>query len=192
MTVSVLKCRMLHFLCMPYIQFKSTNLHTTVCVVLIERDWIGLTVQRHCDIEKKKKYGHKGENTKLERQKQETHLRHCKPWLTTWSTIVALISSEMHLCHWPLMPFPLFCLCTLPPCILTPLLPLCCWPWSFPGCSSIVRICNPCVVLCLYAYQIKIHEMHLWAISENWFIIGWSTFSSLVKVKIHMTNLQKV
>ncbi len=68
-----------------------------------------------------------------------------KPWLTTWSKIVALISSDMRLCPWPL---PLFCLCTLPPCILTPLLPLCCWPWSFSG--SIVRICNSCVVLCLY------------------------------------------
>ncbi len=65
---------------------------------------------------------------------------------------------------------PMFCLCTLPPCILTPLLPLGCWPWSFPGCSSIVRICNSCVVLCLYAFQLKVHEMHLWAISENWFI----------------------
>ncbi len=95
-------------------------------------------------------YGHKGENTKLERQTQETHLSHCKPWLTTCSTIVALISSEMCLCPWPLLPLPLFCLCTLPPCILTPLLPLGCWLWSFSECSSIVRICNPCVVLCLY------------------------------------------
>ncbi len=45
----------------------------------------------------------------------------------------------------------LFCffLCTLP-CILTPLLPLGCWPWWFSGCSSIVRVCNSCVVLCLY------------------------------------------
>ncbi len=59
--------------------FKSTNLHTTVCGVLIERDWIRFTVQHHCDIEQKKEYGHKGENTKLERQTQETHLGHCKP-----------------------------------------------------------------------------------------------------------------
>ncbi len=28
----------LHFLCMPYIYFKSTNLHITVCGILIERD----------------------------------------------------------------------------------------------------------------------------------------------------------
>ncbi len=59
-----------------------------------------------------------------------------------------------------------------------------CWPWLFPGCSSIVRICNSC----LYAFQLKVHEMHLWAISENWFIIDWSTFSSLMKVKIHLHN----
>ncbi len=44
-------------------------------------------------------------------------------WLTAWSTTVALISSDMHLCPWPLLPLPLFCLCTIPPCILTPLLP---------------------------------------------------------------------
>ncbi len=70
-----------------------------------------------------------------------------RPWLTTWSTIVALISSDMRLCPWPLLPLPLFCLCTLPPCILTPLLPLGCWPWWFSGCSSTVRICNSCDVL---------------------------------------------
>ncbi len=107
--------------------------------------------------------------------------------VTTWSTIVALISSDMCLCPWPLLSLPRFCLCTLP-CILTPLLPLVCWHWWFSGCSFNVRICYSCVVLCLYAYQLKIHEMHLWAISENWFIIGWSTFSSLVKVKIHLHN----
>ncbi len=92
-----------------------------------------------------------------------------RPWLTAWSTRVALISSDMHLCPWPLLPLPLFCLCTLP-CILT-LLPLGCWPWSFPGCSSIVRICNSCVVLCLYMLSNwRFMKMHLWAISENWFI----------------------
>ncbi len=57
-----------------------------------------------------------------------------KPWLTTWSKIVALISSDMRLCPWPL---PLFCLCTLSPCILTPLLLLGCWPWSFSRCCTI-------------------------------------------------------
>ncbi len=40
----------------------------------------------------------------------------------------------------------------------------------------------------IYAFQLKVHEMHLWAISENWFVIGWSIFSSLVKVEIHLHN----
>ncbi len=59
----------LHFLCMPYIHFKSTHLHITVCGILIEKDWIWFTdtdMIRHCEIEKKNKYGHKGENKKLE------------------------------------------------------------------------------------------------------------------------------
>ncbi len=38
MTVTVLKCRRLHFSCMPYIHFKSTHLHITVYGILIERD----------------------------------------------------------------------------------------------------------------------------------------------------------
>ncbi len=54
--------------------------------------------------------------------------------------------------------------------------------------KSTVRICNSCVVLCLYAFQLKVDEMHLWAITENWFVIGWSIFSSLVKVKIHLIH----
>ncbi len=101
---------------------------------------------------------------------------------------------------WPLCLF----LCFASVRILTPLLPLVWWPWSFHPSSG---MCNSCVVLCLYAFQLKgsrdapsfihsfkicirhIHnytEYNLWAISENWFIIGWSIFSSLVKVKIHL------
>ncbi len=49
----------------------------------------------------------------------------------------------MRLCSWPLLPLPLFCICTLQ-CILAPLLPL---GWWFSGCASIFRICNSCVVL---------------------------------------------
>ncbi len=64
----------------------------------------------------------------------------------------------------------------------------CLLTWSFSGCSSTVRMCNYCVVLCLYAFQMKVHEMHLWAISKKWFIIGWFIFSSLVKLKIHLHN----
>ncbi len=117
---------------------------------------------------------------------KETVLKSPNVWLhpstrlykATWSTIVALFSSDMRLCPWPLLPLPLFCLCALPPCILTPLLPLGCWPWSFPGCSSIVRICNSCVVLCLYMLSnwrfmrctfqksdlslIDLHSLHWW------------------------------
>ncbi len=70
------------------------------------------TLQRHCDIENKNKYGHKGKKTKLEKQTQETALRQ---------------------------------------------------NFAF-ACSTV------------------------WGISENWFINGWSTFSSLVKVKIHLHN----
>ncbi len=107
---------------------------------------------------------------------------YCK---TMWSTTVALLSSDMLLCSWSVLPLPLFWLCTLPPCIL----PLVCWPWSLSGCSSTVRMCYSCVFLCLYMLsRQEIHEMHLWAISENWYIIDWFIFSLLVKVKIHLHN----
>ncbi len=39
MTVTVLKLRQQRFLGMPYIHFKSTHLHITVCGILIERDF---------------------------------------------------------------------------------------------------------------------------------------------------------
>ncbi len=39
------------------------------------------------------------------------------------------------------------------------------------GCSSTVRMSNSCVLLCIYAFQWKVHEMHLCAISDNWFIM---------------------
>ncbi len=58
-----------------------------------------------------------------------------------YSILYALI------CPWPL---PSVCLWNLSPCILTPLLLLGCWPWSFSGCSSIVRMYNSFVVSCLY------------------------------------------
>ncbi len=108
--------------------FKSTNLHITVCGILIERDCFKMfELLRIWSIS----------------QFLAAPFSHCKAMIDN------IISSEMHFCPWPLLPLPLFCLCTLP-CILTPLLPLSCWPWSFSGCSSIVRICNFCVVLCLY------------------------------------------
>ncbi len=42
--------------------------------------------------------------------------------------------------------------------------------------------------LSIYAFQLKVHDMHLWALSEHWYIIGWSTLSSLMKTKIHLHN----
>ncbi len=65
--------------------------------------------------------------------------------LTTWSTIVAYL---FHLICASVLS--LFCLFLCPSWILTPLLPLVCWPWSFSGCSSTVRICNSCVFLSVY------------------------------------------
>ncbi len=97
--------------------------------------------------------------------------------------LLRIWSISQYLCSWPLLPLPLFCLCALPPWILL-LFFLVCWPCSFSGCSSTVRICNSCVVLCLYAFQLKVHEMQLWAISENWYIIGWSIFSSFT-IQLH-------
>ncbi len=108
--------------------FKSTNLHITVCGILIERDCFKMfELLRIWSIS----------------QYLAAPFSHCKAMIDN------IISSDMRLCPWPLLPLPLICLFTLP-CILTPLLPLGCWPWSFSGSSSIVRICNFCVVLCLY------------------------------------------
>ncbi len=119
----------LHFLCMPYIYFKRT--HYCMWDIDCRRPILSCTLQPASAI--------------------------VRPWLTAWSTTVALISSDIHLCPWPFLPLPLFCLFTLPPCILTPLLPLVCWHWSFSRCSSIVRICNSCIVLCLYILYIYIY-----------------------------------
>ncbi len=96
------------------------------------------------------------------------------PWLRTWSTSVALISSGTHICPRPLLPLPLFCLPTPPPRSLTPL-PLLllsgCWPRPIP-CPSIVRHCN--IVLCSgYTY------VYL-PVDGSW------DAPSLDKVKIHL------
>ncbi len=142
--------------------FKSTNLHITVCAILIERDCFEMfELLRIWSISQ--------------------YL--AAPFSHDWQhdTIVALISSDMHLCPWPR---PLFCLCTLPPCILTPLLPLVCWPWSLSGCSSIVRICNPCVVLFLY----MLTKRRFMRCTFELFQRTGLSFSSLVKVKIHLHN----
>ncbi len=154
--------------------FKSTNLHITVCGRLIERDCFKMfELLRIRSIS----------------QFLAAAFSHCKAMIDN------IISSDMHLCPWPLLSLPRFCLCTLSPCILTPLLPLVCWPWWFSGYSSTVRMCYSCVVLCLYAYQLKVHEMHLWAISENWF--NWLIYILFISesqdsLAQFMTNLQKV
>ncbi len=119
-----------------------------------------------------------------------------RPWLTTWSTIVALISSDMRLCPWALLPLPLFCLCTLPRCILTPLLPLGCWPWSFSGCSSIIRICYFCVVPLFICFPIEgSWDAHLNYFREpvyNWLIYILFISESQDSLAQFMANLQKV
>ncbi len=43
--------------------------------------------------------------------------------------------------------------------------------------SEFVTLVWSSVYIC-FAYQLKLHEI-LWAITENWFVIGWSIFSSL-------------
>ncbi len=97
-----------------------------------------------------------------------------RPRLTKWSTIVVLISSDMLLCPWSLQPLPLFChfhasfllffLSSADPDRFLDVHPS---SEFFTFVLSSVYIC----------FQLKVHEMHLWAISDNWFIIGWSTFS---------------
>jgi len=54
MTITVLKFTKLHF-CTSYIHLKSTNLHTTVCKLLIERDWIWFKVTFLALVRQKKK-----------------------------------------------------------------------------------------------------------------------------------------
>jgi len=80
------------FTVLCHIFILKVQMYTTVTVreLLIEADWIGFTVtsglikkpktkqktlQYYCDIENKKKYGQKGENTTLERQTQARTLR---------------------------------------------------------------------------------------------------------------------
>lgn len=56
---------------------------------------------------------------------------------------------------------------------------------------SLSEIVTLCCALSIYASQMKLYEMHLWGILQNWLIIGWSnnfTFSSLVKFKIYLRN----
>ncbi len=157
--------------------FKSTHLHIIVSGILIERDCFKMFELLRIW---------------LISQHLAAHFSHCKAMIDNMvlnSGLYFIWYAPLSSVLCPLL-LPLFYLCTLPPWILSPhlpLLPLVCWPWSFSGCSSTVRICNSCVVLSI-CFLIEGLWMLLWAISEIWFIIGWSIFSSLLKVRIHLHN----
>lgn len=85
-----------------------------------------------------------------------------RSWLKRQSTIVALNSSGISLCLWSLLPPPLFYFPTLPPSIFTPL-----------SCFLIVLALLETLSCALSIYAFLFHEMHLWAILENWLIIDW-------------------
>ncbi len=106
-----------------------------------------------------------------------------RPWLTTWSTIVALISSGIRLCTWPLLPLPLFCPLPLPPRTLTPLheadLPFLCHSIveMVHTMSCLVHIClwsgglwdsalSDCREVAYHWLQLMLHTPLL--ISESW------------------------
>ncbi len=180
MTVTVLKCRRLHCLCMPYI-LSNVQIYTLLYVEY----WLKKTVSKCFN------YWEYGRSPNIYLHPSVI----VRPWLTTWSTI-PLISSVMCLCSWPLLPLPLFCLCTLPPFILTPRLPLSCWPWWFSGCSSIVRmyklLCCP-LSLC---YPIEgSWDTPLSSFRElvyNWLIYILFISESQDSLAQFMTNLHKV
>ncbi len=105
----------------------------------------------------------------------------------TKQTLIAVCQKKIFFSCSSLLP--LFCLCTLPPCILTPL-PLVCWPGWFSGCSSIIRMCNSCVVHVLSNWRFMRCTFELFQRTglSVYQRTGWSIFSSLVKVKIHLHN----
>ncbi len=155
--------------------FKSTNLHITVCGILIERDCFKMfELLRIWSIS----------------QFLAAPFSHCKAMIDN------IISSDMHLCPWPLLPLPLFCLCTLP-CTLTPLLPLSCWPWSFSGCSSIVRVCNFLLLSSVYiCFSIEgswnAPLSYFKELVYNWLIYILFISESQDSLAQFMANLQKV
>ncbi len=171
-TVIVLKCRRLHCLCMPYI-LSNVQIYTLLYVEYCLKETVSKCFN----------YWEYGRSPNIYLHPSVI----VRPWLTTWSTI-PLISSDMRLCSWPLLPLPLFCLCTLPHSSLLLFFLSAVDPGGFLDVHPSSEFINCCVVLCLYAIQLKVHETHLWALSENWYIIGWSIFSSLVKVRIHLHN----
>ncbi len=112
--------------------------------------------------------------------------------LTTWSTIVAYL---FHLICASVLS--LFCLFLCPSWILTLLLPLVCWPWSFSGCSSTVRICNSCVFLSVYicfpiegSWHAPLSTFR--ALVYNWLIYTLFINENQDSPAQFMVNLQKV
>ncbi len=163
MTVTALKFRKLHFLCMPYIHFKITH---DVCGILIEKDCFKLLF------------------IWLISQYLAAHFSHFKAMINNmvhnggpyliWYAPLSLASSASSSVL-PLFPFIMHPYSSSSSWLLTLIV-----SWMYIECKNVLLLCCP---LSIYAFELKVREMHLWAILENWFIIGWSIFLSLVKIK---------
>ena len=109
-----------------------------------------------------------------------------RPWLTTWSTTVALISLGICLCIWPLLPLPLFCPLPLPPRILTPL------PRCWPSISVSQNCRNGTHYVLLGSYMLaKLGFMGfipewLWTSGLSLVTTNTSHTSSWVKAEVHL------
>ncbi len=152
--------------------FKSTNLYIMVSGILIERECFEMfELLRIWSIS----------------QYLAASFSHCKPWLTASSTIVALISSDMRLCPWPLLPLPLFCL-SVPFHHASLLLFL--LSSVDPDCFLDVHPLSEFVTLVLSSVYKCFPIEGSWDAPLSYFrelvYMGWSIFSSLVKVKIHL------
>jgi len=198
------KCRRLHLFSMACIHLNNIHLHIT----LWDIDWMRLYrihsftllstnySTMSCDIKKKTRhmninrlyvclyvtlclyevyllYDVKCINLTLQYWTLSDWGHGCSPrmsWFRTWSTMAS--STVL-----PLYP---------PTCILT-LLFLSCWPCLFPDCSSLSEFVILRCARSIYPSQMKLHDMRLWAILENWLIIGWFSplhFPSLVEKKV--------
>ncbi len=119
-----------------HISFKSTHLHIIVSGILIERDCFKMFELLRIW---------------LISQHLAAHFSHCKAIIDNMVLNSGLYFIDMRLCPRPLSSASSSVLPVYPSTMILsphlPLLPLVCWPWSFSGCSSTVRICNSCVVL---------------------------------------------
>ncbi len=109
-------------------------------------------------------------------------------WLTAWSTTVALISSDMRLCPWPLLPLPLFASVPFHHASLLLFFLSAADPDRFLD----VHPLSEFVTLVLSSVYICFPIEGSWDAPLSYFrelvYKGWSIFSSLVKVKIHLDN----